>query len=185
MGESPRARRAFPPHWAGLDTWPRLGKPNQGKQWMVPGASRGEGSAWNASTELGTVLQPRGEEGAALGAGLCPQGWHFSAQWVPEVMETPNLTCLHPPPHPRTQQNSRNAPNSQLTTRQEILATKETSSLKTITSLSSCDSREEETSLPHPAEQLGASWEYHPCWEQSSGCILGTGRAGRRVSFFK
>lgn len=39
---------------------------------MVPGASRGEGSVQKESTELGTVLQPRGEEGflslASLGA---------------------------------------------------------------------------------------------------------------------
>lgn len=115
MGSSPAARRAFPPHWAGLDTWPRLGKPNQGKQWMVPGASRGEGSVQNSSTELGIVLQPRGEEGAALGAGVSPQLWYFSG--LPEVMETQNLTCLHPPPHPTTQQSSRNAQNPQLTPR--------------------------------------------------------------------
>lgn len=82
MGASPAAWRAFPPHWAGLDTWPRLGKPNQGKQWTVPGASRGEGSVQKASTELGTALQPRGEQGAALGAGLCPQLCYFSAQWA-------------------------------------------------------------------------------------------------------
>lgn len=105
-----------------------------------------------------------------------------------EVMETRSLTCLHPPPHPITQQSSRNTQNPQLIPRQEILATMETSSPKTIVSQSLCESREEETSLPlqpYPAEQLGASWEHHPCWEQSCGCILGTGRAGRGAAFFK
>lgn len=34
----------------------------------------GEGSVHNDSPELGTALQPRAEEGAALAAGLCP--WH-------------------------------------------------------------------------------------------------------------
>lgn len=150
MGASPAAWRAFPPHWAGLDTWPRLGKPNQGKQWMVPGASRGEGSVQNASTELGTVLQPRGEEGAALGAGLCPQGWHFSAQWVPRGDGDTKPHLPAPTSPSQTQQSSRNSPNPQLTTRQEILATMETSYPKNITSQSSCESREEETSLPHP-----------------------------------
>lgn len=51
-----------------------------------------------------------------------------------------------------------------MTPRQEILATMETSSPNTIISQSWCESREEETSLPlqpHPAEQLGASWEHH------------------------
>lgn len=94
----------------------------------------------------------------------------------PKVMETQSLTCLHPCPHPITGQSSRNTQNSHQD--REFWPPRRRLPQKQ----SLCESRDEGTSLPlrpHPAEQLGASWEHHPCWEQSTGCILGTGRAGR------
>lgn len=72
---------------------------------------------------ISAELQHRaGHSPAAKGRGRgCTGSWCLSSalvfQWVFQVMETQNLTCLHPPPHPTTQQSSRNAQNPQLTPR--------------------------------------------------------------------
>lgn len=184
------------------------GSISSSKESTGQGWTRGQGLENQTKGSSGWWQEPaEGKDGCTTPAQSwgqsCSQGERRGLHWEllsvlssgisvpngsPKVMETRSLTCLHPPPHPITGQSSRNAQNSQVTPKHEILATMETSSPKTTVSQSLCESREEETSLPlqpHPAEQPGAGWEHHPCWEQSTGCILGTGRAGRGVSFFK
>lgn len=167
------------------------------KAWKTKPRGAEDSARSQQQGRISAQRQPRaGDSPAAKGrGGGCAGSWSLSLapfgalrsgisvpSAFPKAMETRSSTCRHPPPHPVSRQSSRNAQNPQLTPSQEILAAVETSSPKTIVFQSPCESREEETSLPlrpHPAEQRGASWE------QSSGCVLGTGRAGKGVSFLK
>lgn len=142
-------------------------------------------------------------------ASFCALGSDISAACVPrfplQVMETRRLTCPCPPPRPRAQQSHGHAQthqNAALAPNQAAAAT--TASPRCSPPANTPLSRPmppcpiahttAERTQPLPlrprpghsglAEKLGASWEqHHPCWEQSSGCITVTGRAGRGVSF--
>jgi len=131
-----------------------------------------------------------------LSITLCPQIRYFRCCEPLQMLQLPTSTSTSPSLQPAKLQGTETQhshqarqpwPPQRSLTEMPSASKHPSCTTDATVSWSSCNSREDTApSRPAPrlAEPLRASWEEHqPRWEQSSVCIMVTGRAGRGVSF--